>query len=221
VRKTITLVALLAIVAGAGYLFVFKRDAVLGLLGMARGYGPAKTPDEALDKFKKAVKDRDYATAGKYCGGTYGEQLRRSADAAKELGKALDSVTYNADKRGITLTDRSKALLLVLEPFPVDFEVADVKKQDDEHATATLLYKNHWKVPAELKPEGDGGERGWRIFIATTPWLLRGSVDQLLDKHKDYARALEKVSDQIKSKEITTKDDLEQKLDAELKAAAK
>jgi hypothetical protein len=219
VRKNVTLIALLVVVLGGGFLYVFKRDAVLGLLGMARGHGPAKTPDEAVQKFQKAVKDRDYATAAEYCAGGYGEQFQRSADAMAKLGKAIDSVVYNADKRDIRLTDKARGLLLQIEPFPASFEIAEVKQQGDNQAMATLQQGN-WRTKVELKPEGEGAKRSWKLVLPTPTWL-RGKVDHLIDKHKDYAKALEKVSDQIKSKEITTKDDLEQKLDSELQAAAK
>lgn len=219
-RKLIVFITLVSVVVIGGYLVLFKRDALLGLVGIASGYGPAKTPDEALDKFKKAVKARDYATASGYLGGTYGEQMQRGADAAKELGKAIDSVGYNADKRGITLTDKVKAMLVTLEPFPPYFEVSGLKKQSDDLAVATLSQKGFWNVHVELKQEGEGEARTWKIYIPSTPWLS-GSVDKLIDKHKDYARALEKVSDQIKSKEIGTKDELETNLQNELTAAAK
>lgn len=220
-RKAITLITIASVLVVGGYLVVFKRDVLLGWVGIATGYGPAKTPDEALDKFKKAVKARDYATASKYLGGPYGEQMQRGADAAKELGKAIDSVGYNADKRGINLTDNVKIWLISVEPFPTSFEVANLKKQGDDQATATLTQKGVYSILVELKQEGQGDDRGWKIYIPANTRVVQYQVSHLLEKHKDFARALEKVSDQIKSKEIGTKDELEQNLKSELEAAAK
>ena len=42
----------------------------------AEGFTAAKTPNEALDKFRDAIKKRDYETAATYCGGDYAEQDR-------------------------------------------------------------------------------------------------------------------------------------------------
>lgn len=204
-----------------GYLALFKREAVLGLVGIATGYGPAKTPEEAIEKFKKAVRARDYPQAVKYVGGTYGEQLQRGAEAAKELGKAIDALGAAADKRGIKLTDKVKVLLVSIEPFPTSFDSSPPQKHGEEHATATLSQPGFWKVTVELKPEGQGDERSWKIFIPSSPWVVRGQVNHLLDKHKDYARALEKITDRLKDKSITTKDELETELRSELEAAAK
>lgn len=218
-RNVIIAITVLSVLVVGGYLVVFKRDALFGLVGI--GAGPAKTPEEALDKFKKAVKARDYANAAKYLGGPYGEQMTRGADAATELGKAVDSIGYNAEKRGINLTDKAKSYLIAVEPFPATFEVANLKKQGDELATATLLQKKVWQLPVEIKLEGTGDERSWKIHIPANPRIVQYQVGYLLEKHKDFARALEKVSDQLKSKEITTKDELEQNLSSELEAAAK
>jgi hypothetical protein len=220
-RKTITLITLASVLVVGGYLVIFKRDALLALVGVATGYGPAKTPEEAIEKFKKAVKARNYDQAAKYVGGPYGEQLQRGASAFTELGKAIDALGGAADKRGIKLTDKVKVMLVSIEPFPTSVDVSAIKKQDDDHATATLSQAGFWNTSIELKPEGQGEERSWKIFITSTPWITRQKVSYLLDKHKDYARALEKVTDQVKDKSITTKDELETTLQTELNAAAK
>ncbi|MBY0527444.1 MAG: hypothetical protein K2R98_28870 [Gemmataceae bacterium] len=218
--RNVIILLLVVVVGGLGYLFMFQRDTFMGYLGMAKGYGPAKTPDDALQKFQKAVKERDYANASKYCSGPYGEQLNRSADVAGKLGKAIDGVTAAAEKRDIALTDKVKGWLAACEPFPAKFEAGKIEKHGDDRATVALNFPANHKIVAEMKQEGEGDAKSWKLHMPTTPWLPKG-VNHLLDKGKDYAKALEKVSDQIRSKEITTKTDLEQKLEEELKAAGK
>jgi hypothetical protein len=219
--KFILLLTLGSVVVFGGYLMLFQREAVLGLVGISTGYGPAKTPDEAIEKFKKAIKARNYTQAAKYVGGPYGEQLQTRADAATELGKAIDGLGAAANKRGITLTNNVKVLLVSVEPFPTSFDVSALKKSE-EQATSTFSQPGFWTLHVELKPEGQGEERSWKIFIPSSHgWVTRQKVSYVLDKHKDFARALEKVTDRIKDKSISTKDELESELKAELEAAAK
>lgn len=219
--KVIISITLLSVVLVIGYLMLFQRAALFGLVGIATGYGPASTPDEALDKFKKAVKARNYTAASEYLGGPYGEQMQRGADAAKELGKAIDGLGAAADKRGIKLTDKVKAWLIAVEPFPTGFDVTNVQMQGEDQASATLTIKTVRSVPVELKAERKDGVPSWKIHIPANTRIVQYQVNYLLEKHKDFARALEKVTDQIKSKEITTKDELEKSLESELEAAAK
>jgi len=219
--KMIFLITLGSVVVFGGYLMLFQREQLFGLVGISTGYGPAKTPEEAIEKFKKAIKARNYAQAAKYVGGPYGEQLQGHAEAATELGKAIDALGAAATKRGITLTNNVKVLLVSIEPFPTSFDVSPLKKSD-EQATGTFSQSGFWTLHIDLKPEGQGEERSWKIFIpGSHAWVTRQKVSYVLDKHKDFARALEKVTDRIKDKSIATKDDLEGELKAELDAAAK
>ncbi len=86
-RKLIVQVAALLLITGVAYLGLFQRQAVMGLFKQARlnakGYTPAKSPEEALDRFRKAVKDRDYEAAASYCGGDFVEQINKAAPGAR------------------------------------------------------------------------------------------------------------------------------------------
>ena len=82
-RKTIVQLALLGIIGGVAYLAIFKRDEVMALFKKvkkeAQGYKEAKTPDEAMDYFNKALEDRDYEAASDYLTGEFAVQLRKVA----------------------------------------------------------------------------------------------------------------------------------------------
>jgi hypothetical protein len=221
--KMILLATLGSVIVFGGYMMLFQREQLFGLVGISVGYGPAKTPEEAIEKFKKALKARNYAQAVKYVGGPYGEQLQSGAAAATDLGKSIDALGAAATKRGITLSNNVKVMLVSVEPFPTAFEVSAVQKKSDDLATATFSQPGFWTMPhVELKPEGQGDERSWKIFFPNShQWVRRQNVSHVLEKHKDFARALEKITDRIKDKSITTKDELETELRTELDAAVK
>jgi hypothetical protein len=46
------------------------------------GYTPAKTPTEAMDKFREAILARKYKFAASYCTKPYAEQLERAHEGA-------------------------------------------------------------------------------------------------------------------------------------------
>src|SRR5262249_1640411 len=85
-RSRLALIIVVGVIGGAGYVLVFEREWLFGLfrkgIQQAKGYTPAKTPQEAMDKFKAAVKERDYESAALYCGPDYAEQLRKAAPVA-------------------------------------------------------------------------------------------------------------------------------------------
>jgi hypothetical protein len=224
-RRTATVVGLLFLLGAAAYLYFFQKDLVTGLFKKGvqevKGTGPAQTPSEAVDKVKHFVKARDYESASLYCGGTYGEQMKKGAEAARTLGVACDNLVSLAEKRGISLTDKSKAMMgrlnTQINPFPSDFEILEVKKENDDKAAAKL---SHTGVTIQAEIKNEGPEKGWRVhFPVKNEAVLRKEVDRLNEKAKDYARSLEKIHDQIMDKTIYTKDDLEEKLSAELKLA--
>jgi hypothetical protein len=220
----LTLVALLAVVGIGGYLFLFQRDFLTGLFKKGAreakglvGSGPAKTAEEAVEKFKDFVKKRDYETAAQYLGGLYGEMMKKSAKAAEELGKAADSVRSLAEKRGITLTDKARAILDSVETFPTDISVLELKPEGDDKAQGKLNVQGRPQL-VEVKRDAEG----WKVhFRVPNEAVLRLAVDRLNQKGKDYARALERIHDQIMSKEIQTKDELENKLATDLAEAGR
>jgi hypothetical protein len=172
-RKALVVVGLVIIVLGAGFLWM-ERGFLKTLWGkifreQVKGYTPAKTPNEALDKFREACKDRDYHAAASYCTGDYLEQIDKAADPASELGKQIDALAGLMDDRGVPSKD-TKDCLKLLDPFPSNFDVLDVKMADDgETATATI---KELEVP----------ELGWNSVIVklrNKAWCKEGSSEDI------------------------------------------
>src|SRR5258708_4363536 len=118
--RVVVLVIVLLIVGAVGYVGLSiwqEMQPIWGFFQMARGYSPAKTPEEALEKFAKAVKERDYVSASEYCAGEYGKQMHKGAAAAKALGVAIDNLEQNMVNENIK-SNKCKVWLRRLEPFP-------------------------------------------------------------------------------------------------------
>src|SRR5262245_6689654 len=86
-----SLLVLLAIVGGGIYV-VFFTDWLKKGEDILKGYHDAKSPQEAMDLFRKAIQARQYETAAKYCTKEYAEQLKRGHAAARDMGTAIDSL---------------------------------------------------------------------------------------------------------------------------------
>jgi hypothetical protein len=104
----------------------------------AEGYTTAQTPTEALEKYRTAIKKRNYEAALRYTGGDYHEQLKIGGDAAAKLGKAIDDVMYTFKETKNLKNDKVEYALRMLDPFPTEFVVEDVKpdKKDENKAYA-------------------------------------------------------------------------------------
>jgi hypothetical protein len=134
--RLISLLILVAIVGGIGFVLIFKRDWLFKTVEegsrLAKGYKAAQTPAEAMDYFLKAVKKRDYKTAATYCTkGDYAEQLNKANDAAESVGTLIDQVVAYMKNKGLK-TDKSTVLLYKLDLFPSNFEVKDSPKKIDD-----------------------------------------------------------------------------------------
>jgi hypothetical protein len=192
--------------------------------GKASAEGPAKTPAEALERFKKAIMKRDYKTAATYCDKEYAEQMLKAAESAQKLGQAIDSL-------GDIKSLKVRIILHTLEPFPTNFTVADLKAEENT-ATAELrpeegpkldrtlstwyvLYtRNHknminsllpeigWGKSVELVREGTTRKPEWKIKVGVTPRLTQ-TVEALMNNGTNYANALMKVSEELKTKPAT------------------
>ncbi len=68
----------------------------------AAGYRPAKTPTEAMDKFREAIQARKYKFAASYCTKPYAEQLLRADEGASLLGEEIDRIERYAENKQIT-----------------------------------------------------------------------------------------------------------------------
>jgi hypothetical protein len=245
-RGLIGLLIVLAVFGGAGYLLLFEREWVFAWFNkavqQAKGYTPAKTPQEALDKFKAAVRERNYEAAALYCGPDYAEQLRKVAPVATPLARAIDDLLHNMEQEAVK-SEKVQIVLKYLEPFPKDIKIIDVREEagkgkavaqvaEDTGRPIQAHFTENWKVDTqlmralfrdlppqvELKQEGDGDDKHWRILFPVTAGL-RTAVDHLKDKGMDYKKALEKVKLSIK-RDAATKADLEKELRTEMEAAS-
>ena len=54
-----------------------------GWVNKARGFTPAKSPNDALDKFKQAIEKRDYQAASLYLSGDYKEWFDKGRSDAR------------------------------------------------------------------------------------------------------------------------------------------
>src|SRR5262245_29082982 len=83
------IVGLVVLTAGFYFLEDMRPPFVERMFLAAAGYGPAKTPTDALDKFKEAIRKRNYKAAASLCTGEYADQLKLSAKRATKLGNAV------------------------------------------------------------------------------------------------------------------------------------
>jgi hypothetical protein len=233
-RRTITIVGLLAVLGIAAFLYLFKREAVGEIIDSARGYPRAETPQECVDNFKKTVKERRYDKAAKYCTKDYAEQLTRGAEAATALGQAIDDLAHRMNNDGV-MTSEIEAILFLNDPLPE--LTLTVQKSGDTEATADIgvskqialadVTKN-WKIDlgfiqafyhdyklkyVKLVKEGDY----WKIDIPVTP-DMRNRVDRMIQCHMDYVNALKKMSEEVRT-ERTTKLEVAKRLEELLSEA--
>lgn len=113
-----------------------KKDMEKGLetsLATAAGYTPAKSPAEAMDKFREAIQARKYKFAAVYVTKDYADMLDRTHEGAAELGAVLDKIRNYGKEQGI-LTDKTTFFLKQLDPFPKNFKAgpSPTKKGDDK-----------------------------------------------------------------------------------------
>jgi len=148
--------ALIFLVAAAGFFAFFedsRPDFVENWFRKARGITPAKTPTEALEKFRDCLRKRDYKSAALYCGGDFADYMRRDAKAAKALCGAIDDLVHNVEDVANINSPVVKQVLLQLEPFPKEFAIENVKTSSDEKtATASIRDQSFEGLRVE-KPE--------------------------------------------------------------------
>jgi hypothetical protein len=239
-RKFIVGVAAILVLLGIAYLALFQRPAIMSLFNQGslavQGYTPAKTPSEALDSFRTAVKDRNYTAAEMYLGGDYSEQFHKGAKNGKALGVAIDNLSNTMETTG-TKSDKVKLVLRLLDPFPATLKVLKVEPAGDARAYAVLTEENgsrldiqgtfqDWHVDprmfrslfrsmppdgrVELHKEGDSANGQWKIYLPVTP-ELRLCVDYLADNGSNYVNAINRVKEDLKN-DATTKESLENAL---------
>lgn len=239
--RLITIILVLAALAGGAYLYLFKRAEATRF---AKGYKKAETPQVAADMFKKAIQAREYDMAAYYCTKDFAEQLNRGAKAAQELAEQIDACAYQINERGI-MRDEVKQVFFWLDPFPKDFQIT-VGKESGDTAEATIVFqlpllsgnnpssgtwnlrpeifnvytrsmkfKNPTTVVVGMKKEGDE----WK-FDFPVDGSLQLRVNYLNEKYRNYVNPLEVVTREVKN-EPTTKENVTSRLKQLLEEAAR
>jgi hypothetical protein len=222
--RVLNLVIILVVIALIGACVVayfdFMHVPVLSdLAWKLKGYGAADTPDEALDRFKKAMENRNYVAAARFLDGDYQLQFRKQAKISEQLAKRIENFRSVAKDFGIS-SDKIEELLALLEPFPKKLTAEDVKKTDDK-ATAILKLEGSsrigWptRMPVNLK-KTDGR---WVLDLPLDA-KARAHFDWL-DRHaKNVDTALKVVINRMKT-DAVTKENVLADLRQELKDALK
>jgi hypothetical protein len=247
--KLTSAIILLVIVGAVGYIFWFQPPWFWDLFNKgtqaAQGYLPAKTPNEAADYFAKAINDRNYKSASEYCTGDYGEALKKAHDAARDLGKQIDTINNLANDKGVN-TDKAQLMLRYLDPFPLTLKVKEVSEVKDGKATAqiqldmlsldaapdssfdsldpvmfrmVLMPPNPGILTVNLVEEGEGDQKQWKLDIPLTP-VMRQNIDHYIKNHKSYITALDGIAVHLRaSGGITNKKEFESELSEDLAGA--
>jgi hypothetical protein len=233
-RKLVGLLGIV-LVAVVGFVAYLNKDVLLGAgkhaYRQAQGYTPAKTPQEAVDRFRAAIQKYDYENASLYLGGDYGEQMRRGGEAAGKLGAEIDSLLHQMKTREKT-SEQCEYTLRMFAPFPTEFEITDIKNQGDDKATGIITdksaggfkninptqlpkidpYLSHTffrypvtAVKIEFKLEGSGNEKSWKMHFPMNE-EIRKSVERLNVKSADCVQTLKKVRHEVEHQPMTGKD---------------
>jgi hypothetical protein len=228
-RRLIVFVALLGVIGGGAYLYFFKKKEVQDLLTP-----PARTALESVDKFRDAVKDRNYKRAARYCTQYYGELLTKSHDAAKKVGDIVDDLKHRLTNDGL-MTDELRNILNALDPLPTDMTML-VVSPGDRDAVVTIAhvapYPADWQIgnlpimalyvgmPTTIKAikEGDGDKAEWKLDFPA-PAVLQQSVLNLTTRYMDVYNALNTLTYEVKN-QPTTKENVKERMKTLLETAA-
>ncbi len=227
------------VILGAGgfgvYHFVIQKKSLDDLKKSANevtedlsGYPDANTAQEAVDLYSKAISNRKYNVAAKYCTSDYAEQLKRGATAARELGESIDDLRSRLNDSGVMLSEMDH-ILFWLDPLPPSVKFALGKSKENEAlalvGVADIPYLKSpptgtWQMDTDfvqglysgLPPAVKIIKEGevWKIAFPVTP-LLRARVDRLNSHYKDYKRNLDKLSGEVK-RDATTKEETKKRM---------
>jgi len=173
--KALLIVFVILVVTFAAYLGVawYVRDVragpVNGWIRSAKGFGPAKSPEDALDKFRQAIEKRDYDAAAQYLGGDYREWFDKALEDAESLAREIDNLKAAMKKHGVK-SDRGLFVLFALDPFPGGFKY-DVAKGSGDSIAATINWKD------ELLNHQSQAIQGWQVDNRAWNALLPFALD--------------------------------------------
>jgi hypothetical protein len=254
-KVTHVLIVLVLVGAVAAVVLAFSGYIAIGFLNkkdltklvdqganVATGYTPAKTPTEAMDKFRDAILARKYKTAATYCTKGYAEQLERVHEGAALLGEEIDRIERYADNKGIK-TEKLGFFLHQLDPFPKNFKtgpapVEDAKDKTKAYGTYILEPVLLKAPPTELKdmdasmffttlrpPEVFGAKielvkdgDDWKLNIPTNA-LFETRIGEFKNKWKTYHTGLHSLADDLNRERYDTKAGLEADVLGKLRAA--
>lgn len=234
--RKIVMLTFAGVIAFAAFMFLFQRDTLANWVDSARGYPQAKSPQQCVDLFLKAVKERKFDKAAKYCTKDYAEQLEKSADAARELGVAIDDLKYRMEKDGVG-TSEMNYVIFVHDPLPTDItltlQVTGESKAEARFAAIAPVIQSqslgtwdldtkfqrglYFYVPQVVQLNRDGGN--WKIDVPVVP-AQREQVERMVSNHKDYVNAFKKMSEELRV-ERTTKVEVERRFKELLTEAVK
>jgi hypothetical protein len=208
------IVAFLVVTCGIGMFAVgpFNKETTDYYVSSMMGFPPAKTPAEAMDKFRDAIQARKYTTAARYCTKPYKELLERAEPGATQIGSVLDKIYGYAKDNGY-VTDKLTFAVYQLDPFPRNFTSGKAPEVKGDKAYGryqwepvvknTAVYTDpEWKSmdakmwnvyapllvfnnPIELVKEGEE----WKLNIPTNP-LWETNVGYFNDNYKRYYNGL-------------------------------
>lgn len=234
----------LLLAVGVFYFVPSVRPAVVNnWFNQAKGFGPATSAEDALDKFKRAIEKRDYDAAKQYLTGDYAEFFSKGMNDARELVTAIDELTAAMKTTGVK-SDKVDLWLFWLDPLP-PFKY-EVKNKDTGTVTALV----HWNEDAarlrgvttetyrvnpllmhSLLPTGTAipvamtvylkkaGE-GWKLElpIRSGDRHLRDCVETLRKNATNYRNAIQDIKNSIKNNPAV-KEDFEREFKTNLEKA--
>ena len=243
-RRGIILALLGVVLAGVGYLVIFKKKQLGQLADSASGFPDAKSPKEAVDLFRKAIKERSYKMAAKYCTKPFADDLLKGAEAGTALGEQIDALVsrMNDDK---VMTDELRLILFYYDPFWKELNPT-ISNETATDATAIIKLEGltipgtqvrpfeQWSINAKMfrtlsrsfplpggvynvpvKKEGEI----WKLsFTVTTD--QQQATTFLNDHYMDYAKPFKILSAEIK-RDPQTKEDVKKRLKELLEEASR
>jgi hypothetical protein len=173
VLHLILLILVLALV-GLSVMAYFDAAPIPALNEMAwsvKGYGPARSAEDAVARFNKALGKRDYVAASRYLtGDEYQRQLRKVAKVGAKLSESVANFRHTASTRGIE-SDKIERLLLLVDPFPKSMTVEKAYPSEGGDFVAM-------DVREEYESKRDPNTRRIQVKKVDERWLLDFKIDQ-------------------------------------------
>ncbi|MGL4551233.1 MAG: hypothetical protein ACRC33_08595 [Gemmataceae bacterium] len=144
VAKAIPIFLLIVLVLATGVFFFVPatRPAMVDRwFKAARGYSPAKSAEDAMDQFKRAIERRDYDVASDYLTGDYREFFVKGTADAQVLARETTDMASVMKSTGVK-SDKVDLMLFWLDPFPA------FKYTVQKSSGGSTLAQIHWNEDA-------------------------------------------------------------------------